>query len=195
MIISSLSQFWGNFELNLFSLTSPLFSSRLYRQYTEELVQREDFKLLLDSSRPAINSIFLNGFFSPLVQMNLKMQPILISWSRTTFTPKTKLTCGRFISTPKENFSTERERKKLVLKRWNRPSRFSLFWIVRTVPTTTNRACKNSSRNPKTHRSILWFFVENMQHVNLLAFRGTIGSSRKERGPSMISKPKNRLLH
>ena len=54
---------WGNFELNLFSLTSPLFSSRLYRQYTEELVQREDFKLLLDSSRPAINSIFLNGFF------------------------------------------------------------------------------------------------------------------------------------
>ena len=54
---------WGNFELNLFSLTSPLFSSQLYRQYTEELVQREDFKLLLDSSRPAINSIFLNGFF------------------------------------------------------------------------------------------------------------------------------------
>ena len=54
---------WGNFELNLFSLTSPLFSSRLYRQYTEELVQREDFKLLLDSSRSALNSIFLNGFF------------------------------------------------------------------------------------------------------------------------------------
>ena len=54
---------WGNFELNLFSLTSPLFSSRLYRQYTEELVQREDFKFLLDSSRPALNSIFLNGFF------------------------------------------------------------------------------------------------------------------------------------
>ena len=54
---------WGNFELNLFSLTSHLFSSRLYRQYTEELVQREDFKLLLDSSLPAINSIFLNGFF------------------------------------------------------------------------------------------------------------------------------------
>jgi len=54
---------WGIFELNLFSLTSPLFSSRLYRQYTEELVQREDFKLLLDSSRPALNSIFLNGFF------------------------------------------------------------------------------------------------------------------------------------
>ena len=54
---------WGNFELNLFSLTSPLFSSQLYRQYTEELVQREDFKLLLDSSRTALNSIFLNGFF------------------------------------------------------------------------------------------------------------------------------------
>lgn len=54
---------WGNFELSLFSLTSPLFSSQLYRQYTEELVQRDDFKLLLDSSRPALNSIFLNGFF------------------------------------------------------------------------------------------------------------------------------------
>ena len=54
---------WGNFELSLFSLTSPLFSSQLYRQYTEELVQREDFKLLLDSSLPALNSIFLNGFF------------------------------------------------------------------------------------------------------------------------------------
>lgn len=54
---------WGIFELNLFSLTSPLFSSQLYRQYTEELVQRDDFKLLLDSSRPALNSIFLNGFF------------------------------------------------------------------------------------------------------------------------------------
>ena len=26
---------WGNFELSLFSLTSPLFSSQLYRQYTE----------------------------------------------------------------------------------------------------------------------------------------------------------------
>ena len=47
---------WGNFELNLFSLTSPLFSSQLYRQYTEELVQREDFKLLLNGFFLAISS-------------------------------------------------------------------------------------------------------------------------------------------
>ena len=110
---------WGNFELSLFSLTSPLFSSQLYRQYTEELVQREDFKLLLDSSLPALNSIFLNGFFSGhLVQKNF--EDATYFWSADQgplFTLKTKPTFGRFISMPKGNFSIEREKKEAGLEK------------------------------------------------------------------------------
>ncbi len=81
----------GNFELNLFSLTSLHFSlvaiDNTQRSWSSKSDQASPQIPVL-----ALNSIFLNGFsFWLLVQMNLKMQPILISWSRITLLRKRSL--------------------------------------------------------------------------------------------------------
>lgn len=53
---------WYSNEIALFAATSPLFSSQIYRNYTEELVARPDFTSLMTYNRDTMLTILLNGF-------------------------------------------------------------------------------------------------------------------------------------
>lgn len=57
----SIDVWYGN-EIALFAVTSPLFSSQIYRNYTEELVARPDFANLMTYNRDTMLTLLLNGF-------------------------------------------------------------------------------------------------------------------------------------
>lgn len=57
----SIDVWYGN-EIALFAATSPLFSSQIYRNYTEELVTRSDFTKLMTHYRDTMTTLLLNGF-------------------------------------------------------------------------------------------------------------------------------------
>lgn len=57
----SIDVWYGN-EIALFAVTSPLFTSQIYRTYTEELVARPDFIHLMTYNRDTMLTLLLNGF-------------------------------------------------------------------------------------------------------------------------------------
>ncbi|KXT73789.1 hypothetical protein STRDD10_01355 [Streptococcus sp. DD10] len=57
----SIDVWYGN-EIGLFSITSPLFPSQIYKNYTEEMVDRPDFPNMMKFNRETMLTLLLNGF-------------------------------------------------------------------------------------------------------------------------------------
>ena len=62
---------WGRYELNLFSICTPVLSLDLFSQYTKEILSRKDFVALFANNRNTLHTIFLNGYLLAIGQENI----------------------------------------------------------------------------------------------------------------------------
>ena len=56
------TDFWGNYELTLFAISSTLISSELFTKYTREMLHKTDFLGLLDENKSIIQTLLINVF-------------------------------------------------------------------------------------------------------------------------------------
>lgn len=59
---------WGRYELNLFSICTPVLSLDLFSQYTKEILSRNDFTALFTNNRNTLHTTFLNGYLLAISQ-------------------------------------------------------------------------------------------------------------------------------
>ena len=62
---------WGRYELNLFSVCTPVLSLDLFSQYTKEILSRKDFATLFANNRNTLHTTFLNGYLLAISQENI----------------------------------------------------------------------------------------------------------------------------
>ena len=62
---------WGRYELNLFSVCTPVLSLDLFSQYTKEILSRKDFAALFANNRNTLHTTFLNGYLLAISQENI----------------------------------------------------------------------------------------------------------------------------
>ena len=62
---------WGRYELNLFSICTPVLSLDLFSQYTKEILSRKDFVALFTNNRNTLHTTFLNGYLLAISQANI----------------------------------------------------------------------------------------------------------------------------
>ena len=62
---------WGRYELNLFSICTPVLSLDLFSQYTKEILSRKDFATLFANNRNTLHTTFLNGYLLAISQENI----------------------------------------------------------------------------------------------------------------------------
>ena len=62
---------WGRYELNLFSVCTPVLSLDLFSQYTKEILSRNDFASLFANNRNTLHTTFLNGYLLAISQENI----------------------------------------------------------------------------------------------------------------------------
>ena len=62
------TEIWGNYELNLFSVSSPLLSVPLFTRYVREMVRKSDFLMEMkgNRNRNLFHTILLNGFLASI---------------------------------------------------------------------------------------------------------------------------------
>lgn len=60
------TEIWGNYELNLFSVSSPLLSVSLFTRYVREMVRKSDFLMETKGNRNLFHTMLLNGFLASI---------------------------------------------------------------------------------------------------------------------------------
>ena len=76
---------WGLYELKLFAFCTTILSSKLYTQYTKEMVNRKDFLGLFESNRYTIHTIFINGFFLAIESRHFAEATFFENWIKAHF--------------------------------------------------------------------------------------------------------------
>ena len=60
------TEIWGMYELNLFSVSSPLLSIPLFTRYVREMVRKSDFLMEMKGNRNLFHTMLLNGFLASI---------------------------------------------------------------------------------------------------------------------------------
>jgi len=60
------TEIWGSYELNLFSVSSPLLSIPLFTRYVREMVRKSDFLMEMKGNRNLFHTMLLNGFLASI---------------------------------------------------------------------------------------------------------------------------------
>ena len=133
------TEIWGIYELNLFSVSSPLLSVPLFTRYVREMVRKSDFLMEMKGNRHLFHTMLLNGFLASIECEELPMPIILNVLSKSISTRKTRpiselSICGRKVSLIASKAELRKDKK-----RWKMLSVFLRCLAVTNLPNTIEK--------------------------------------------------------